>query len=100
MWLALASQSMLDAMEKDGGVGKWGSCVSTSGEERVVRTEVEGWGVGGVVGAERPHRRSRRPGAGELTREEREEFEVVGREVWKGMEELREEWEGRLERKY
>ncbi|KAA6411167.1 MAG: hypothetical protein FRX48_05479 [Lasallia pustulata] len=50
VWVALAEQSQLDAMEEEGGAGKWGSSVDRAGEERVTRTEVEGWGFGGRVG--------------------------------------------------
>ncbi|KAL8803864.1 MAG: hypothetical protein Q9182_002920 [Xanthomendoza sp. 2 TL-2023] len=81
VWLALASQEELDAMEGgDGGAGKWGSGIDWRGNERATRTEVQGWGGGGGV---------RTGGDGEG-------FEVVGRRCWEAMEGLREEWEGLL----
>jgi len=78
-------------------VGKWGSAaVGLKGEERVERTEVEGWGWAGVVGQGRGRRRGRRAGAKDVTGEEREDFEVLGRACWAEMEVLRREWEARL----
>ena len=47
VWLALTRDSLYD-LEVEGKV-KWGSCVSRSGRESVLRTEVEGWGVQGKV---------------------------------------------------
>ena len=96
VWLALAPQTQLDAMEEEGGPGKWGSSTDTSGHERVARTEVEGWGYGGLVGEKGEGRKGRMRGAKDLTREGKEEFEELGRLCWKMMEELREEWEERL----
>lgn len=94
VWLALASQEYLDAMEEEYGKGKWGSAVDWRGRERVTRTEVEGWGFGGVVGdVEHWGRRARKRGVVDLTEEERQNFELVGRDSWKSMEELRVEWE-------
>jgi 3-keto steroid reductase len=62
----------------------------------VERTEVDGWGWGGSVG-EFSKRRGRWRYARNLTKEDREEFEEVGRVCWGEMERLRGEWEGRLE---
>lgn len=83
-------------MEEEGGPGKWGSSTDTSGHERVARTEVEGWGYGGLVGEKGEGRKGRMRRAKDLTREGKEEFEELGRLCWKKMEELREEWEERL----
>jgi len=68
------------------------------GEERVERTEVTGWGYGGRV-VETPigRRKGRWRDAVDLTMERREEFEEVGRKCWKAMEELRVQWEGRVD---
>ena len=94
VWLVLASQNELDAAEDGRGAGKWGSSTDAWGNERVKRTEVEGWGVGGRVGDNCGlSRRARPEHVDDLTRERREEFEVLGRECWKEMERLREEWE-------
>lgn len=84
-------------MEEEEGAAKWGSSVDRMGEERVTRTEVEGWGFGGRVGDGRGRgAKGRWRGARDLTESEREGFEVLGRECWREMEGLREEWGGRL----
>ncbi|EME45678.1 hypothetical protein DOTSEDRAFT_87964 [Dothistroma septosporum NZE10] len=96
----LASRSQLPEQEERVGKGKWGSAVTVYGDERVARTEVEGWGFcgkpgvvpqGSVTGKIGRYRESR-----ESTREAEEEFEVVGRAVWKELEGMRVEWERRL----
>ncbi len=96
VWLALSAQSQLDNLEKNGGPGKWGSAADITGAERVMRTEVEGWGYGGKVGDVGGKSKGRRRGAKDLTSEAREEFEVLGRQCWEAMEELRDQWEKRL----
>ncbi|RPB17242.1 NAD(P)-binding protein [Morchella conica CCBAS932] len=68
VWLALAGEEEL--AEKKAEKVKWGSSVVTGGVESVKATEVEG--EGGV------------------------EWEELGRECWRLMEELREEWKGKL----
>ena len=96
VWLTLALQEELDALEAD-GKSKWGSCVDVFGNERVTRTEVEGWGLRGKIerlGAEQ--RRGRRRGVVDLTEEERQGFMELGRQCWEQMDELREQWRGRL----
>ncbi|KAK8237702.1 3-keto-steroid reductase [Phyllosticta capitalensis] len=95
VWLALAAQSTLDEVEGREGKGKWGSATDRAGNERVVRTEVEGWGFGGVVG-DSAGKKGRRRGAVDLKEGEREKFEKLGSVCWREMEKLREEWEGRL----
>ncbi|KAI9798123.1 MAG: 3-keto-steroid reductase [Candelina submexicana] len=97
VWVALSPQSQLDSLEKSQGPAKWGSATDTMGTERVLRTEVEGWGYGGKVGDEPGKRKGRRRGAKDLTQEAREDFEVLGRHCWERMEGLREEWERRLD---
>lgn len=100
VWLALASQNTLDALESKEGVSKWGSAVTLGGDERVERTEVEGWGYGGIVGDSRTGRgfkKGRRRGVKELTEADREAFEQLGGECWSQMEELRTQWEKRLD---
>lgn len=94
VWLALAKQSTLDSMEQKEGVGKWGSATDFWGEERVERTEVDGWGWGGKIGEYA--RKGRNPYAKDSTRESRETFEETGRKCWEEMERLRVEWEDRL----
>ncbi|KAF3034613.1 3-keto-steroid reductase [Didymella heteroderae] len=96
VWLALAKQSTLDTMEEKEGVGKWGSATDAWGQERVERTEVAGWGWGGRLSEYK--RQGRDPHAKDLTKEDRENFEVVGRRCWEELELLRCEWEDRLRR--
>ncbi|KAL8667029.1 MAG: hypothetical protein Q9202_000951 [Teloschistes flavicans] len=97
VWLALSSQEELDAAEEKDGAGKWGSGVNSQGEERVMRTEVQGWGVGGKVGDNISLPSNRRPReVVDLNEKDREGFEVLGRECWQSMERLREQWENLL----
>ena len=98
VWLALADQEELEDMEQRDGKGKWGSAVDRAGHERVMRTVVEGWGLGGRMGEEkvRVRKGTRREIEREVTKEDREEFEEIGRESWKAMEALRVMWEQRL----
>ncbi|KAI4122625.1 MAG: hypothetical protein LQ338_005703 [Usnochroma carphineum] len=98
VWVALASQEELDALEENEGAGKWGSCVNVQGEERAIRTEVQGWGIGGRVGDNVGLPKRRRPNEVEdLTEEDRKSFEMLGRDCWQSMERLRQEWEGLLQ---
>jgi 3-keto steroid reductase len=97
VFAALAPPSQLSDLELLEGKGKWGSATDVFGNERVVRTEIEGWGYGRDLkavpsGSVRSNRKGSRP----VTREGREEFESQGQKVWKEMETLRVEWEKRL----
>nr|POE47231.1 3-keto-steroid reductase [Quercus suber] len=96
----LAPAAHLEEVEVREGKGKWGSVITVYGDERVGRTEVEGWGFcgkpgvapsGSVVGTAGRHRARL-----ETTREMKEKFEDDGRIVWKEMELLRKEWQERL----
>lgn len=100
VWLALSPQQTLDTLEERDGVGKWGSSCDWAGNERVERTEIEGWGLGGIEGdIERGgRRRGRYRGAKSLTAEDRETFEEFGRGCWREMERVRVEWEALLDR--
>ncbi|KAI9882661.1 MAG: hypothetical protein M1823_005587 [Watsoniomyces obsoletus] len=98
VWLALSPQSQLDQGEAESGPGKWGSATDLWGYDRVMRTEALGWGCGGVPGEDLSHRAGRRPGASDLTQEERERFEELGRDCWQQMEDLRLEWEDVLDK--
>ena len=95
VWLALVDQEEIEDMEQREGKGKWGSAVDIGGHERVMRTVVEGWGVGGRMGegGMRGRRGTRREIDKEVTKEDREEFEEVGRQCWRQMEALRVQWE-------
>ncbi|KAL4945377.1 hypothetical protein BDV06DRAFT_219347 [Aspergillus oleicola] len=105
VWLALAPQSELDVAESryahlGGGKAKWGSSSDRTGRTVPASTEVDGWGFGGVIGPavlEDDKARRRKRGATDLTREEKERFEGLGRDCWKRMEEMRVEWEGILD---
>ncbi|KAL1858364.1 3-keto-steroid reductase [Paecilomyces lecythidis] len=105
VWAALSEQSVLDDAEapyrqNGGGHAKWGSSVNRRGVDRPVSSEVEGWGHGGVVGVavvEEDRLRRRKRGARDLTVEDRQRFEELGRRCWKEMEELRIQWDGILD---
>lgn len=104
-WLALEAPDVL--VESGAEKTKWGSACDRLGRPVVKATEVEGWGWDGRVDGGRrrgfahergvlSRRRGRRPGAVELTQEEREKFEILGADCWKEMERLRAKWEARL----
>lgn len=105
VWLSLSPQHVLDDAEapyihhsgvSGGGRAKWGSSTDRLGREFPASTEIDGWGHGGVVGpavVEADRRRRRKRGATDLTAEERERFEELGRRCWRAMEELRARWE-------
>ncbi|KAL5336780.1 hypothetical protein BJX70DRAFT_371541 [Aspergillus crustosus] len=101
VWLSLSAQSTLDNAEEPyirngGGRAKWGSSSTRTGASLVASTEVDGWGYGGVVGPaviEEDKYRRRKRGVTDLTKEEKEQFEVLGRKCWQRMEELRIQWD-------
>jgi 3-keto steroid reductase len=96
VWITLTDDETLEEM--GGSKIKWGSSTDTGGNERVKRTEVDGWGWDGEVGSvdDGERRKGRRKGALELTKEAREDFEILGGKCWQEMEALRKEWEGVL----
>ena len=97
VWLALADQVELEDMEQIEGKGKWGSVCDRMGHERVMRTVVEGWGLGGRMGESGvDNRHGSKKGFQEVTQEDREGFEELGRECWREMEGLRLTWEEML----
>ncbi|KAF9888006.1 3-keto-steroid reductase [Aspergillus nanangensis] len=106
VWLALSPQADLaDAeatyREHGGGRAKWGSSCDRLGRDSPASTEVDGWGYGGVVGpavVDADQWRRRKRGAEDLTREEKERFEELGRTCWQRMEELRIQWDRILDR--
>lgn len=94
VWIALSPDEILDTM--DAPASKWGSATDPNGRERVIRTEVPGWGWEGktlktIDTGER--RNGRKRDAVPLTREAREDFEVLGIKCWTEMEKLRKQWE-------
>ncbi|KAL3479120.1 hypothetical protein BJX99DRAFT_223112 [Aspergillus californicus] len=101
VWLSISSQSVIDDAEApykrhNGGKVKWGSSATIFGANFPASTELEGWGHGGVVGPavlteDRSRRRKR--GMVDLTAEEKERFEDLGRTCWQKMEELRKQWD-------
>lgn len=105
VFLALATSAALEAAEAPyrqagGGRVKWGSAADRRGDDAVCCTELEGWGYGGVVGAPvvpADGVRRRKRGASNLTREDKEHFEELGRQCWKQMEELRIQWNAVLD---
>lgn len=113
-WLLLASQQDIEVAEREGsksstttanaGKVKWGTSISRLGTTTVRPTEVARWGLNG---SGEPYAegwwggkdgRGRKPGAKEAKREDVQEFVGVGGRVWKEMEKLRVEWEGRIAR--
>jgi 3-keto steroid reductase len=95
----LCPPSQLPELDRREGKGKWGSATDLWGEERVARTEVEGWEFTGQLGL-RPSGSvaSTHRAWTKATKESREQFEEQGREAWKEMEALRVDWEKRLGR--
>jgi 3-keto steroid reductase len=107
-WLALASPSDLTTKEVEAlgqntsGAIKWGSSVDRLGNSYIRVTEVPGWGLdgsgmpfkdrwwGGSLG--------RKSGSVDATKEDVEDFISQSTEVWEKMEELRKEWEERIEK--
>lgn len=99
VWIALTDIDELDEMEGQGSKkAKWGSATDAGGEERVMKTEVAGWGWDGTIesGDSTERRKGRKRGAVDLTKESREDFEVLGVKCWAQMEDLRKTWEGIL----
>jgi 3-keto steroid reductase len=99
VWLALMDNDELEALEGHGANKiKWGSSTDASANERVKKTEVDGWGWNGQVekSIDAQNRTGRRRGAVDVTKESRENFEVLGAKCWGKMEKLRLEWEGVL----
>ena len=97
VFAALAPPSQLADLERREGKGKWGSATDVFGNERVVRTEIEGWGFGGEIGSVPSGSiAAKRRGYKQTTKEMREDFEEAGKRVWREMEDLRVEWEKRL----
>jgi 3-keto steroid reductase len=100
-WLALASSSEVQHKQCS-GIAKWGSCVDRAGNARVEKTDVVGWGVDG---SGKPIKETwwgggwgRMIGATDATKEDVEGFVEQGARVWREMEELRLEWEARIEK--
>ena len=109
-FLALASREVLEMKEKEdlGGQGKWGTAISRLGEVTVRRTEVDGYGLNGSGEAFSDSwwggacwwgggQMGRAKGARDATKEDVETFVGQGAGLWRTMEELRVEWEERLE---
>ncbi|KAF2460586.1 3-ketosteroid reductase-like protein [Lineolata rhizophorae] len=96
VWLILTPQTRLDEIERKGGKGKWGSGCDRWGRNKVLRSEVEHYGIGGIVGQEIPPESAGKHSK-PLTEEDKGLFEEEGRECWKQMEEMRELWERKLE---
>ncbi|KAK4134853.1 3-keto steroid reductase-like protein [Trichocladium antarcticum] len=99
-WLALQEQGWLDGARA--GRVKWGTATDLWGACRVKKTEVEGWGWEGAVEEMRALKqdqklKGRRPGAVDVTAERLVQFKELGAKCWRRMEELRVEWEGRVD---
>ncbi|KAK5131634.1 hypothetical protein LTR08_000761 [Meristemomyces frigidus] len=100
-FVALAPPDQLSDLEARDGKGKWGSAISVYNDERVARTEVGGWGFGGKIGkvpaGSVTGTKGRYRGLQDTNEVSRQQFEEDGRRLWREMEELRVEWEERLE---
>ncbi|KAK0709686.1 hypothetical protein B0T26DRAFT_722552 [Lasiosphaeria miniovina] len=108
VWLALQEQGALDAVGAERI--KYGSSTTWAGEDRVKMSEVEGWGWDGrvadpnvAVSKDRDTRllgktTGRKHGATELSEGKRAEFEALGVACWRKMDELRKEWEVRIQK--
>jgi len=96
VWIALADEETVESMHIQRS--KWGSSTDRSGNERVLKTDVPGWGWDGTVekAREGPPRIGRKKNAVDVTKEAREDFEVQAGKCWKQMEDLRIEWEAIL----
>ena len=96
VWVALAEEETVDSMQIQ--KSKWGSSTDQRGNERVLKTDVPGWGWNGTVEAakEGEQRIGRRKNAVDVTKESREDFEVQAAKCWRQMEDLRKQWEGIL----
>ncbi|KAG9236356.1 hypothetical protein BJ875DRAFT_456744 [Amylocarpus encephaloides] len=93
-WLALTDAEILNDLEENGSErAKWGSATDRDGEERVMKTEVAGWGWHGHVEEVEENKIGRKRDAVNVTKEARENFEVLGAQCWTQMEELRNTWE-------
>jgi 3-keto steroid reductase len=100
VWMALQEQSWLDAVHAERI--KWGSSTNIKGECRVKKTEVDGWGWEGKVEEmmalkQQGKLSGRKWSAVDVTEEKLIEFKELGATCWQKMEELREEWEARLD---
>ncbi|KAK3905195.1 3-keto steroid reductase [Staphylotrichum tortipilum] len=100
VWVALQEQGGLDAAGAERV--KWGTSTDIWGECRVKKTEVDGWGWEGKVEQlltlKKEHKlKGRKPGAVDVTEERLVEFNALGATCWRRMEELRAEWEKRVD---
>ena len=96
VWVALSPATQLEQLDPPEARSKWGSATGLWGTDRATRTEVDGWGYRGVVGEPVAKRSGRRRGAMDLTDDARADFEMLGRNVWSQMEDLRNDWHRRL----
>ncbi len=104
VWLALASQDEIKEKEtvSKGGHGrvKWGSATNRGGTDMIMKTDVQGWGVDGSGSPVEWWNKGdwgRMRGAKDATREDVETFVEEGAKVWREMEQLREEWDKRID---
>jgi 3-keto steroid reductase len=102
VWLALGLEDELEgnAGDKERHRTKWGSATNRWGSPRAAKTEVEGWGLdgsGSPLDWWGNGSWGRIRGAKEATREDVETFVEEGAKVWRQMEQLRMEWEERLD---
>ena len=100
-WLALQEQGWLDGALAERV--KWGTSTDIWGECRVKKTEVDGWGWEGKVEEmlelkQQQKLKGRKSGVVDVTEERLVRFKELGAKCWRRMEELRAEWEGRVDK--
>jgi 3-keto steroid reductase len=102
VWLALGPEDEPEGNmgDQERGGTKWGSATDRWGSPRAVKTDVEGWGLDGsgmAIDWWGKNGWGRMRGAKDATREDVESFVEEGAKVWREMEQLRVEWEERLD---
>ena len=98
VWVALGPEDEREGEtgDKERARAKWGSATDRWGTPRVVKTEVEGWGLDGSgtpIDWWGEGGRGRMRGAKDATSEDVETFVEEGAKAWREMELLRVEWE-------
>lgn len=115
-WLALATEEEISRAEQDAhashadieptarrGRVKWGTSVTVSGRSSVKATEVDKWGINGSGASYATtwwagsNGKGRKPGAVEANAENVTEFIAQGARVWEQMEQLRQQWQKRID---
>ena len=117
VWLALATENEIRKAEIDAHPGeltnatavakrgrvKWGTAINRAGTTTVRPTEVDHWGLTGSGATFTSHwwggksGLGRKPGAVDAKPEDVKSFVALGAQAWEDMEQLRKDWERRIE---